>query len=386
MKFSNDKERLTKLADMMNDQMHGETFLTDELLHAMDASINPEEIDFLIKMGNGGKPLSNVKSAVDLPEELFEKRFQSLIHKGYIIEHLSSEGMPEFHLMSIIPGFWEMYLMRSDITPAHLEFSRRVTILYESLRKMGDSDFINQVMRDMGATRSIALANTDAEKTRVLSVNKTIEKSGSAVLSPNSVLEIFNRLEPDETIAVSRCFCRHHRKLVGEPCRHNIPEESCIYMGPVADHLVKHGFGRKVTKTQVLEIIKTAEAQGVVHLIDRFAPLKDVDPKYQIDVICNCCPDCCGVIGSYRRGDLPIVLKSYYRATIFQPDRCTGCGTCIEKCPVKAIAMSSEEIAEINADLCCGCGMCNLHCPDEVIRMTPDEREAFLPILEKNSI
>ena len=63
-------------------------------------------------------------------------------------------------------------------------------------------------------------------------------------------------------------------------------------------------------------------------------------------------------------------------------EKCTGCGACEEYCPVRAIAVDSEGLAEINPDMCCGCGLCALHCPDEAVQMKPLERDVFLPILE----
>jgi heterodisulfide reductase subunit A-like polyferredoxin len=78
------------------------------------------------------------------------------------------------------------------------------------------------------------------------------------------------------------------------------------------------------------------------------------------------------------------MLKSYYIAHIPDTDDCTGCGSCEAFCPIRAIAVSQEGIAEINPDMCCGCGQCALHCPDEVIQLKPFERDVFLPVLEKS--
>lgn len=46
-------------------------------------------------------------------------------------------------------------------------------------------------------------------------------------------------------------------------------------------------------------------------------------------------------------------------------DECTGCGSCIDSCPVDAI--SEGEIYVIDPELCTDCGDCVETCPVEAI-------------------
>ena len=46
---------------------------------------------------------------------------------------------------------------------------------------------------------------------------------------------------------------------------------------------------------------------------------------------------------------------------------CTGCGTCVEECPVGAIAVEGETAA-IDDDKCVRCGKCHEVCPAEAVR------------------
>jgi ferredoxin len=46
---------------------------------------------------------------------------------------------------------------------------------------------------------------------------------------------------------------------------------------------------------------------------------------------------------------------------------CTGCGICIDECPVDAISMNVDE-AEINMAECIRCGVCHDVCPQESVR------------------
>lgn len=48
-------------------------------------------------------------------------------------------------------------------------------------------------------------------------------------------------------------------------------------------------------------------------------------------------------------------------------NRCTGCGICVEKCPVDTITMEDGR-AKINMDDCIRCGICHGVCPQEAVR------------------
>ena len=43
-------------------------------------------------------------------------------------------------------------------------------------------------------------------------------------------------------------------------------------------------------------------------------------------------------------------------------EKCAGCGTCVDACPVNAIEMK-DGVAEINESACLSCGACAGSCP-----------------------
>jgi len=51
-------------------------------------------------------------------------------------------------------------------------------------------------------------------------------------------------------------------------------------------------------------------------------------------------------------------------------DKCTGCGTCVDVCPVEAIALNDDSKACVNADECTDCGACADECPSEAITLS----------------
>ena len=47
---------------------------------------------------------------------------------------------------------------------------------------------------------------------------------------------------------------------------------------------------------------------------------------------------------------------------------CTGCGTCVDTCPVEAIKLK-DDIAIIDEDECTECGACVDECPTDAITL-----------------
>ena len=43
--------------------------------------------------------------------------------------------------------------------------------------------------------------------------------------------------------------------------------------------------------------------------------------------------------------------------------KCTGCGECLEQCPMEAISLDPAEKYVINPDTCTDCGSCADMCP-----------------------
>ena len=44
-------------------------------------------------------------------------------------------------------------------------------------------------------------------------------------------------------------------------------------------------------------------------------------------------------------------------------EKCIGCGTCVDVCPVNAITLNDEGKAQIDQEKCIKCGTCEAVCP-----------------------
>ena len=50
-------------------------------------------------------------------------------------------------------------------------------------------------------------------------------------------------------------------------------------------------------------------------------------------------------------------------------DKCTGCGTCVDVCPVEVFELTDEKSAAVNADECIICKVCETECPENAIEV-----------------
>ncbi len=53
-------------------------------------------------------------------------------------------------------------------------------------------------------------------------------------------------------------------------------------------------------------------------------------------------------------------------AVIIDSEKCSGCGTCEEMCPVEALTAENEK-AVVDAETCVDCGTCIEECPEKAI-------------------
>ena len=50
-------------------------------------------------------------------------------------------------------------------------------------------------------------------------------------------------------------------------------------------------------------------------------------------------------------------------------EKCTGCGICVDVCPVEAIKIENDK-AKIDNDTCTDCGTCIDECPNDALSVT----------------
>jgi NAD-dependent dihydropyrimidine dehydrogenase PreA subunit len=164
-------------------------------------------------------------------------------------------------------------------------------------------------------------------------------------------------LKKASRIAVVNCACK---RLVRDRDP-NIPVEVCIIMDNVAEHNIRRGTAKVISIEEALAIQEMANDAGLISFPQ--------GPRQ----VCHCHWSCCGVIAPFVMTGRPLqelLCASCYRPVV-DPDKCTGCQTCVTRCQFEAIDMirypgagKQEKLkAWVDPEKCRGCGLCVIKCP-----------------------
>ena len=375
------RRKLKLLAGLMKQQNQSSLPVTPPLLELLDLVITPQETDFLLQVGTTSITYEEALLIHRDGIEQFDAFFDTLLRKGLIWPADFESDAKCYELAPMLVGWFELQLCGGEETAEKKEFARRLEHGFRSwqrynvfpLRVLQNQFFLK---KDSAGQRIAAFASsTPTGKTRTITVNKTLKPPFDNVYPAGDVLELIDRHGKENDIALMHCFCRQWRKLVDDPCRFDYPPESCITIGPITGYVVRYGFGRSVSKEKALAVIEQTREAGAVHTV-----FYEKDNLQNPAIgICNCCPDCCGLLGSYNRGVFPLKFKSTFRAVVVDGNRCSGCGLCEAYCPVEAISLSAGT-PEVDGQRCIGCGQCRYQCPENIFRLEIDERIVKLPL------
>lgn len=199
---------------------------------------------------------------------------------------------------------------------------------------------------------------------RVISVDRTIQAENAI----HTYQQVASYIEKYHPLAVSTCFCRHEAKLIDEKDDCGKPDDVCMQFGMGAQFVIDRKMGRQISKEEALEVLKKTEEAGLVHATSN---------RQEIEFLCNCCSCHCIMLKTALAQPKPgLAMNSGFKPR-HEPDLCTACGTCIDRCPTEALTMGDEDKPELNLDRCIGCGVCATGCAFEAIALV--ERAGILP-------
>jgi len=134
--------------------------------------------------------------------------------------------------------------------------------------------------------------------------------------------------------------------MMGEGC--DKPEGLCLVLGGGVEYYSSRGIGREIDREEALRLLDQADKAGLV-----------LSPGFskRIANICCCCSCCCQVLKNIRRHPRPAEMTASPFRILTTPDECTGCGACLARCPMEALALIDGRVAA-DLDRCIGCGLC----------------------------
>jgi len=319
--------------------------------------------------------LEQLMESSSMAEEKVEPLAGNLARKGLIFNQPNSSGVMVYRLLPfMMVGVMEYKFM----TP--LEGNEEEKELAGLFEKLLDSlkaeiepqfqDLIPLFKASPALDRTVpASATGEGSNIKIIPVQQEVETGDEFILPSQTVSEI---IEKFDDIAVGHCFCRQRRGLLGDPCATDAPTLNCFTFGKSARHTAAQGFAQMITRDEALKIMLEAEAAGLVH--KAFHPgSRENSPETSI---CNCCKDCCDTFSLWRDGTMPLRNSTYHLAVIDE-EACSGCETCVGWCPVDAIVLNGEGVAERDEDTCIGCGVCARFCPEEAISLKEGLRKVF---------
>lgn len=336
--------------------------ISNSLIEILQELLTEEQANFLLIFKNPSMTLEQIKQKTDMDEDSILQMLETLMYNGIIIGAMSrSAKVMVYRLMGPFPGIFEYTNLRGETDEKHVKLAKLFDKMFSERTQLTEENY--ETMKNTFK----ALPPTD----RTLPVEKEVEV-GTETVMPFE--DISKYVEEYDDIALAHCYCRHHKDLVNDPCKLGASKNNCFLFDKSAVFAIEKNFGKRVSKEETIKILREAEDQGLIHKV--FHVHSDVNRG--IEAICNCCKCCCGIIGMYRGGVMPLHTVSSYLAEVDE-ELCVGCGTCLEMCPMETI-FSKDNIAIVDIDKCIGCGVCAHHCPEEAIHLKrTGPRDVIIP-------
>ena len=336
------KDGFHKFADRLNLFPQGAP-PTDLLFKTLRVLVTEDEAAWLSQVPI--RPFKAEKAAsawrVDLAEA--RRRLDDLSGKCILLDMPAEDDEVLYILPPPMAGFVEFSLMRlrGDVDQKLLSemFYQYITV---------EEDFIKDLMVRDGTPVGRAYVNEKALP----------DDNSLYVLDYERASSI---IRDAAHIAVGMCYCRHKASHTVGAC--DAPMDICMTFGDTADSLIRHEYARRVDASECLSLLEEAYAHNLV----QFGENVQRQPSF----ICNCCGCCCEALTAARKFGLMNPVETTNFLPSVASSLCTGCGKCVNVCPVEALGLVSandpakpgRRIARLDERVCLGCGVCVRSCP-----------------------
>lgn len=283
--------------------------------YCMENIVSDDEADIAIAAGlrkertagwlaaKVGKTVAEIQPALD-----------NLVYYGVFRRVYSEELGEDTYFMQIFaPGILEMMVNNQPLMAAHSEVGRAFEE-YTRLR-----------MQAMGP-----ILPDGYGLMRVIPVESAIE--GLPGVTDDERLSYY--LNKYDTFSVSPCSCRASRTLLGDGCGH-LAEDMCVQMGKGAEHYIRSGRARQISREEAYEIVKRAEENGLMH------DIPNIEGSGETSAICNCCACACFGLRAGMMFGARDAIRSNFVAEVDEA-KCVACAQCVEVCPGNALKLGQK--------------------------------------------
>jgi ferredoxin len=287
----------------------------------------PQEAELAMKLSKEPEEVREIAERIGMDEPELALKLEEMAQKGLIFRVREGDKVL-YQAYQFLVGVYEFQLNRLD-----KEFC----------------ELFEEYLPHMGAT----MVPLETKQLRVIPVGSSVE-AAPAVETYNRVRDL---VKEQDVISLAQCICRKEQGLLGNHCEK--PQETCIGFGNFARFYIDNGMARAISKDEALGILNVAEEAGLV-----LSPSN----TQEIEWICCCCSCCCPNLKFAKMLPRPAdLVRSYYQAEI-DPELCSACGECIERCQMEAI-QEGQDCSTIIDGRCIGCGLCVSTCPEEAISL-----------------
>jgi len=332
----------------------------DALYAVLQELYSEEDAELVVKMPWGLSKLHRLERTTGFSRTELERRLESLCNRGLVMD-LFVDGAYHYMPSPLVIGIFEFTMMRTGGGTDSATWAK----LFKTYLEEGDFYAANFA---------------DGQK---ISLMRAVPHDGS--IPAEEYVEVLdyekatNIVESADRMAIGICSCRHERHHNGDKeCK--APLDTCSTFGATTvDFMVRNGFARESSKSEMLENIARSREMGLVLNADNV--------QRNVSFMCHCCSDCCNVLrGVTSHGYPNTVVTSNYIAA-YDRDTCKGCGVCSKRCPVDAIGRAEDPdprfrkhgAPKIDDSICIGCGVCTVKCKSGSMKLHQREQRVLHP-------
>ena len=287
--------------------------------YCMAGIVTDEEADIAIAAGLRKERTAQwLADKVGRTVEEIQPSLDRLVYYG-VFRRCKIDGTEEdgYFMQIFAPGILEMMVNNQELLHEHPEVGRAFEE-YTRLR-----------MQSMGP-----ILPDGYGLMRVIPVESAIE--GIPGVTDDERLSHY--LNKYDVFSVSPCSCRASRTSLGDGCGH-LAEDMCVQMGKGAEHYIRTGRARQITREEALEIVKRAEENGLMH------DIPNIEGAGESAAICNCCACACFGLRAGLMFGARDAIRSNFVAEVDEA-KCVACAQCVEVCPGNALKLGQKLCAD----------------------------------------